>query len=637
MPHFSGSDTSEFSHLNDLLDSGEFEEVVLRARQLLHKANTPELHLLLGRALHHMSRHEEAATAYAAASNDKTCRAEALAGQGLALCNLGRFEEALHLCRKALNHDPECVTALRNKAHALLRLRQVNEAHAAMTRALELAPDLPENHVSMGLVRMLQMHAPEAEACFRHALRLSPDCATAHANLGFMLRRMNRLQEAVECLQRAVELRPRDDVSLNNLALTWIDSRRTEEAEKALRRALDLAPDNVGYLLNLGALCRNQGRLDEAIDLCLQVREKQPGNVHARANLSTMLLHVGRTDEALIEAEALVQEFPDVASGHYNLAVALLHVRAPAKAETHALRSLELGLPPRDALLVLAQARQMAGRFEDALDAANRALELLADEKSHFTAAMALKGLGRTQEAARHLRACIEHDPADSQGAGAFLAALEEGAPTAGLSEAYLQRLFNQYAGTYDSHLTRNLAYRGPEVLARALKSLGQGQGGWRILDLGCGTGLCAPALRPLAHELAGVDISENMLRKAAQSGLYDRLELSEACDFLETEAPGFDCLAAGDMVVYMGDLERLFAGVRRVLVPGGVFVFTAEKHDAPGFELGPGSRFRHGKEYLEALAAKCGLECCSLEQDSIRREENAPVACWVVVLRKSQ
>ena len=36
-----------------------------------------------------------------------------------------------------------------------------------------------------------------------------------------------------------------------------------------------------------------------------------------------------------------------------------------------------------------------------------------------------------------------------------------------------------------------------------------------RILDAGCGTGLCGPLLRPLAARLVGVDLSEKMVELA--------------------------------------------------------------------------------------------------------------------------
>ncbi len=466
-------------------------------------------------------------------------------------------------------------------------------------------------------------------------MELDAHCAAAHANLGFMLRRMNRLEEAVASLQEAVRLRPRDHVSLNNLALACIDLNRPQEAQQHLQQALELAPDNEGYLLNLAALFRNMGRLDEAVELSRRVLEANADNLQAMTNISSLLLQAGNTQEALETAQIMVERVPDAAVGHYNLAVALLHVRRPSDGEAEVLKALELGMDAPALHLALAQARQMLQRYEGALEASQRAMELREDSKSHFSKAMALKGLGRVDEAVHHFRKSIEYDPSDAQGASAFIATLLGSDAGAGLSEAYLRRLFNQYAGTYDSHLTRALKYRGPALLGQALETHLDSRENLRILDLGCGTGLCGPVLKQWAKELVGVDISENMVRKARELGLYDRLEWSEACAFLEAETAPYHCVAAGDVLVYIGELSRVFAGVSRVLQQGGLFAFTLEKQDEPGFSLGQKNRFRHSREYVERMAAEHGFACLELREGAVRSEEDTPVASWVGVLRR--
>lgn len=625
----------QIDNLRKLVAAGQHEVAVSHADEILNKERAASLLLVYGEALQNLSRYEEAAAAYAEAALSATHRPDALAGQALALCNLKRYQEALELCQEALELAPDCVEALRGKAHALLRLQQVNEAYEVAARALELAPQWPLAHVTMGLVRMLQMHAPDAEKHFRKALELDADCAPAYTNLGFMLRRMNRLDEAVASLQEAVRLRPKDHGSLNTLALACIDLNRHNEAQHYLEQALELAPNNEGYLLNLAALLRNLGRLDEAVALSRRVLETNPDNLQAMTNVSSLLLQAGNTREALEAAQLMVQRVPDAAVGHYNLAVALLHVRRPFDGEAEALKALELGMDAPALHLALAQSRQMLQRYDGALEASERALALREDSKSHFSKAMALKGLGRVDEAVYHFRKSVEFDPSDAQGASAFIASLLGSDAGTGLSEAYLRRLFNQYAGTYDSHLTQALKYRGPALLGQALEGHLAGREGLRILDLGCGTGLCAPVLQQWARELVGVDISENMVRKARDLGLYHRLEWAEACAFLEAETEPYDCVAAGDVLVYIGELSRVFAGVAGVLTQGGVFVFTLEKQDAPGYSLGHKNRFRHSRDYVEQLAQAHGFACLELREDSVRSEEHTPVASWVGVLRR--
>lgn len=598
--------------------------------------------LLLARALHNLSRHEEAAEACRAAAKDPDFTIPALARLAMSQSNMGHHREAVQTADQALDLDALCVEAWKNKAQALLALEQVNEAHQAATQALELSPDYPEGHLVMGLVRMMQMHLPDAEGHFRRALELAPELPGAYAKLGFFLRRCNRIDEALEMLERAVALRPEDHVSRGNLALALIDAGRRDAAREHLLTCIGQAPDSCRHRANLAALYRRMGRLEDAERQCSEILAIDPAHKQTLFNLPALLLDLGKPHEAHDAARAVTERFPENPTGFYNLAVSLLHLRRFSEAEGAALRALELGMDTPALYLSLAQARQLLGRYENALEAAAEALKRKPDAKSHFSMGMALEELGRLQEAAGHFEKSIEFDPQDIQGAVIHLRRLKAGAEIsesndASLSTGYLQRLFDQYAGTYDDHLRGALQYKGPELLGEALAPFLKDAPDARILDLGCGTGLCAPMLRPMARELVGVDLSENMMRKAAACGLYDRLVCAEACAFLEQETPGFHGVAAGDVLVYLGELTRLFSGIARILLQGGIFAFTVEKQDAQGFSLGAKGRFRYSKSYLEAQTLAAGLTPCIVREASIRSEEKQPVPGWVAVVRKER
>jgi predicted TPR repeat methyltransferase len=62
-------------------------------------------------------------------------------------------------------------------------------------------------------------------------------------------------------------------------------------------------------------------------------------------------------------------------------------------------------------------------------------------------------------------------------------------------------------------------------------------KGGWGCcVDLGCGTGLLGPLLRPQAHSLDGVDLSGKMMEKARGKECYDRLFVRDVVKFLEEQ-----------------------------------------------------------------------------------------------------
>ena len=91
--------------------------------------------------------------------------------------------------------------------------------------------------------------------------------------------------------------------------------------------------------------------------------------------------------------------------------------------------------------------------------------------------------------------------------------------------------------------------------------------------------------------------------------------------------------VVAADVLIYIGALDAVFAGVRRVLTPGAAFVFSVEEGTGEGFTLRPSLRYAHGEAYLRRLAAEHGFSVRSLARLALREEQRVPVAGMVVAL----
>jgi len=104
---------------------------------------------------------------------------------------------------------------------------------------------------------------------------------------------------------------------------------------------------------------------------------------------------------------------------------------------------------------------------------------------------------------------------------------------------------------------------------------------GSRILDAGCGAGLCALDLMRRGHTIHGADISQKMLDLAAKTfeeqGIApDRYVLSRR-DVIESGfADGsFDGVSALGFLQYQADEARMLNELHRILRPGGVLVLS--------------------------------------------------------------
>ena len=94
-----------------------------------------------------------------------------------------------------------------------------------------------------------------------------------------------------------------------------------------------------------------------------------------------------------------------------------------------------------------------------------------------------------------------------------------------------MESLFDGYADGFEEHLVEVLNYRAPTILVDGLRRM-QRQFGC-ALDLGCGTGLCGVLLKPLSKTLHGVDLSRNMVERAAARGVYDAVAQADVAQYL--------------------------------------------------------------------------------------------------------
>jgi predicted TPR repeat methyltransferase len=231
-------------------------------------------------------------------------------------------------------------------------------------------------------------------------------------------------------------------------------------------------------------------------------------------------------------------------------------------------------------------------------------------------------------------------DPEDYHGARLQLARLGAGDATPAMTETYVRRLFDQYAGRYDTALIERLNYRGPALLHEAVVgAAGRTMRFSSVLDLGCGTGLGGAAFRTLADWLVGVDLSPAMTTQAAAKGLYDRLTTASIASFLTDEIAGggrYHLVLAADVFVYINDIGPLIADAARVLAPDGLLAFTVESHDGSGVKLLPTLRYAHSEEYVHGALGAAGLTPVHIVKASVRSENGVPVDSLVVVAQSA-
>jgi predicted TPR repeat methyltransferase len=277
--------------------------------------------------------------------------------------------------------------------------------------------------------------------------------------------------------------------------------------------------------------------------------------------------------------------------------------------------------------------------FEAAADLARQVIELTPGfAPAHAMLGRSAAELGLRDEAVTALRQALALEPEDVLGVRLDLARLGALAPGEAITDGYVRALFDDYAPKFDRHLTGSLAYRGPELIADALRrACSKRLREYRfVLDLGCGTGLMAQALEGVFSSMEGVDLSPRMLEKAGKTKLYDALHEGELVSFLAARPSAeADLVVAADVFVYMAALDAAFREAHRVLRREGLFAFTVQAHEGDGFILGEDARYAHGEAYLRELADAVGFTMVIFERVSTREDRGVPVPGFLVVLQR--
>jgi predicted TPR repeat methyltransferase len=250
---------------------------------------------------------------------------------------------------------------------------------------------------------------------------------------------------------------------------------------------------------------------------------------------------------------------------------------------------------------------------------------------------LALCELGRYDEARAYYEEWTGAEP-DNPVPHHMLATVRGETPPLRASDNYVRTVFDTFADTFDVHLQR-LQYRAPELVVEALRAAGAGEG-LRVLDAGCGTGLCAPLLRPFAALLEGVDLSPKMLERARASGRYDALHEGELTAFMLGRAGHYDAIGCADTLCYFGGLDQAAQAAFRALRPGGLFAFSvealAESDSAERYRLTHTGRYAHTERYAREALANAGFEPAAVRAAWLRMEAGREVGGYVVVARKA-
>ncbi len=521
---------------------------------------------------------------------------------GCVSADTGDNATAIMALGKAAELDPDFVEAQFGLGKLLAAAGDNAAAIDRLQKAAQLQPDNADIWLVLGITYGLAGEATKAEECCRRSLELQPGSAYARFNLANALQAQGKLPEAEVEYEAALQLEPGSVSGWSMLAQTRVGLRKFAEAEAAATRALGLNPHLGEAHFTLGRVLEARGEMQRARDHFTQAAELLPTLAEAHLRLGQILQHLGDYAGAVPCYQRAIDKNPDLVRAHCLLGECLQELKRPVEAEKSYRRALTLN--------------------NDYVQAHDRFAYLLIT-------------LNRNAEAAEHFAEVLRINPNNEQ--ARHMLAAQQGDTTPTAPAHYVAGLFDTYADTFDSTLVGQLNYRTPEHLYELVsQQLAPATNSLDIIDLGCGTGLCAPLFRGMARTLHGIDLAPRMIEKARERKLYDALDVGDIVVALKSRTAAWDLAISADVFVYIGDLQEVFTACSSALRPGGLLAFSVEaSDDSDTYVLRPSGRYAHALSYIRSLGAAAGLHEVAHRAVFLRHEKGKKMPGYIFLLRR--
>jgi tetratricopeptide (TPR) repeat protein len=341
---------------------------------------------------------------------------------------LGYWRSSETLFRHAVAVVPDNYLAYDNLGKALQDQGRKDEAISCWNKAVLLAPQYAQAQYNLGTVLLEQGKEEEAILHLKAAVKAAPGDANAHQNLGNAYLKLGNLASATVEYAESAALMPEVPIFRRVLGSVLLRQSRWSEASTVLADALKLEPTSAEANRNLGVALINQGRGAEALTYFSEAVRLQPDS-EMRFNFGLALLDQHQPARAAEQFAECVRLNPNETRSHYRLAAALSQQHDLKGAISHYREALRLTPEFPDALnelgrllacapeenlrdgveavrlaekacaltnnqqanmlTTLAAAYAEAGRFHDAIAAAQKAHDLAASSGQNALAAKA--------------------------------------------------------------------------------------------------------------------------------------------------------------------------------------------------------------------------------------------------------
>ena len=498
-----------------------------------------------------------------------------------------------------------------NLALSYKGLNKPSEALEAFNRAVQLSPDVKEGWNYLGILQEEMGKHTDAVKSFCNALEIDDNYMEARANLCFYTKDYPALIKLAE--------ENENDYMANLLASKCVSDFVIKE--KFLQNAINVAPYRIEPYLFMANALKDEKSYDRALTFYFKVLNIDENNIESILSVADCYLELKEYEKAEKYYKKSFELRRDIIGAHLNYGVCLYKQKRLAEAlEAYKLAGhLSYDRPEvsYNTALILKELKE----YEEALGLMFNAH--LRDKENELYAINIMETLAELYTVNAELALKIAENWQKLEPDNIFSNRIFSGI-AGNINESsdveYAKVLFDNFAETYDETIEKI----DSKIISSFSKIKGKITG--KVLDLGCGTGLLARALKNEDCAFTGVDVSSKMVDIAKGKGLYKELVCDDVLSYLSKNPTKrkFDLVLALDVFCYIGKLDEILKKIK-----GSECWFSVELADIDrkeDFYLTATGRYKHQKRYIEKIAKDIGFKEIVAHDIDLRQEFGVPV-----------
>jgi len=329
----------------------------------------------------------------------------------------GRVADAESALESELRADPRDLSALSLMAVILDSQRKYSEAEEFYRRALQIAPTSTALLNNLGNHYLATGNPKKAEESFRRVVAIDPHHVNANLQLADMSVQRKDGAEALTCLGRLAATDQGQPVAQLLKAQALVLSGNCKSALpvlSALEEKTDQDP-HFSFSIGLGyAQCQQYDRAEKSFSEALRA---DPANFDVLYNLGVAARRAGHLERAQQVFEAALRSRPEDVDALYAYGDLLIATKDSLTASAVLYRTAKLAPGRADVLLLLAQATEALGYYEDTAGTLEKYLKLRPDDEvARRELGFSLILEGRFEEGLPKLQQFVLGHPQDARG-----------------------------------------------------------------------------------------------------------------------------------------------------------------------------------------------------------------------------